>query len=112
RLAVDHHGYRTAEDEADLLVLVPVLGDLDIGIDVDEADREPFCVDNAAEHPVPDPRRLQFRDHLIHAHFIPPVLMTSSRPSPASGGGNIFTYPHAGTERIICCATPLSSPRR
>src|SRR6266576_1839617 len=89
-MAIDHHGYRTAKDEPDLLVLVLVLGNLDIGIDVDEADAEPVAVHRPRKHPVPDPRGPQFRDRLINVHRAPPLLRPPPRPSPASAGGRFL----------------------
>src|SRR5438034_4491087 len=45
RFARDHHGDRTPQNEADLFVLVPVFGNLHVGIQVDEANGHPLTVD-------------------------------------------------------------------
>src|ERR1700730_2582731 len=73
RLPIDHHGHRTAQDEPDLLVLMPVLGNLSIRVDVDEPDGDPVPVHDAGEHPVPDARGLQSCDGLKDIHGHPPI---------------------------------------
>jgi hypothetical protein len=53
RLLGDAEAERSGEDEAELLVLVPVLGDVRAGIELDDREREPLAVRDACGHRLP-----------------------------------------------------------
>src|SRR6184192_1171722 len=54
RLTGDDHGDGTPKNEANLLVLVPVFGNLHAGVQVDKADGHPLTVDRPGQHAVPN----------------------------------------------------------
>src|SRR5438874_1419315 len=68
RLTGDDHGDGTPKNEADLLVLVPVFGNLHLGVQVDESDGHSLAVDHAGQHTVPNASRRHIRDRTIDLH--------------------------------------------
>src|SRR5437899_2801498 len=82
RLTGDDHGDRTPKNEADLLVLVPVFGNLHVGVQVDKADGHPLTVDRPGQHAVPNACRRYIRDHAINLHSFLLPTFTQSRFAP------------------------------
>src|SRR5207237_3887248 len=77
----------------DLFMIVAMLGNQDLGIDLDESNRDPVAVDHPSKNTVPDPRRLQLGDRFIDAHV---CLLGPYGPHPA--------LPPRGREPTIACA--------
>ena len=68
-LVPDAKAHRTAEDKAELLVLVAVLGHHALRVELDDRERHPLTVDGAREDPVPDADRREGGEFVEGAHL-------------------------------------------